>query len=127
MSEDEPVPCTLCGQVPCHWESFGEEIWEHCESQKGKVQTISYKLYTCLRDDVLCRFDRQPLPVCIRGDIITMKMWVFMQHCMMQWKMIKDIVILNIDIFLLFKLTINNHILTTNHFTINTINVCKLY
>jgi len=57
MSEEEPIPCTLCVQVPCDWDTFGEEIWEDCEELKGannkQVRFHAYKLYTCLRHGVL--------------------------------------------------------------------------
>jgi hypothetical protein len=23
--QEEPIPCTICGQVPCDWDTFGEE------------------------------------------------------------------------------------------------------
>ena len=75
VSNDEPVLCSLCGQV-CDWESFGEEIWEECELLKGQgadnkqVWFHAYKMYTCLRHGVLRRFHRRPLPVCIRGEIM---------------------------------------------------------
>lgn len=74
--EEEPIPCTLCGQVPCDWDSFGEEIWEECEALKAQgadnkqVRFHAYKLYTRLRHGILRRFDRRPLPVCVRGEIM---------------------------------------------------------
>jgi hypothetical protein len=74
--EPEPVPCTLCGQVPCDWDSFGEEIFEDCEELKAQgadnkqVRFHAYKLYTRLRHGILRRFDRRPLPVCVRGEIM---------------------------------------------------------
>jgi hypothetical protein len=76
MEHEKPVPCTLCGQVPCDWDTFGEEIWEDCEELKGQgadnkqVRFHAYKLYTCLRHGVLRRFDWRPLPMCIRGEIM---------------------------------------------------------
>ncbi len=76
VCDDEPVLCSLCGQVPCDWESFGEEIWEECELLKNQgadnkqVWFHAYKMYTHLRHSALHRFDRWPLPVCIRGEIM---------------------------------------------------------
>jgi hypothetical protein len=29
-----PVTCELCGQAPCDWDTFGEEIWEECNGLK---------------------------------------------------------------------------------------------
>lgn len=74
--EEDPVPCTLCGQILCDWESFGEEIWEECEGLKDQgadnkqVRFHAYKLYMLLRHGVLHRFDCRPLPVCVRGEIM---------------------------------------------------------
>jgi hypothetical protein len=76
MEQEEPVPCTLCGQEPCDWDTFGEEIWDDCEELKSQgadnkqVRFHAYKLYTRLRHGVLRRFDRRPLPVCVRGEIM---------------------------------------------------------
>ncbi len=33
-SEPDLVLCNLCGQAPCDWENFGEEIWEECNNLK---------------------------------------------------------------------------------------------
>ncbi len=32
--EADPVPCDLCGQTPCDWDVFGEEIWEECNQME---------------------------------------------------------------------------------------------
>ena len=72
----DPVICDLCGQAPCDWESFGEEIWEECNGMKEAgsdnkaVRFHAYTMYTRLRYGVLRRFDRRPLPVCVRGEIM---------------------------------------------------------
>jgi hypothetical protein len=29
-----PATCDLCGQAPCDWELFGEEIWDECNNLK---------------------------------------------------------------------------------------------
>ena len=72
----DPVPCDLCGQTPCDWDVIGEEIWEECNqmkeggSENKAVRYHAYKMYTRLRHGVLRRFDRRPLPVCVRGEIL---------------------------------------------------------
>jgi len=72
----DPIICDLCGQSPCDWDTYGEELWEECNRLKEAgadnkaVCFHAYKLYTRLRHDVLRRFDRRPLPVCVRGEIL---------------------------------------------------------
>jgi len=69
-------PCPLCGQVPCDWIAFGEEISEECdelmEQQRPTKESRfhAYRLYTRLRFGVLRKYDRRPLPVCVRGEIM---------------------------------------------------------
>jgi len=52
-------PCPLCGQDPCDWISFGDEICEECDemmNQKQPTKEIrfhAYKMYTRLRFGVL--------------------------------------------------------------------------
>jgi hypothetical protein len=76
IAEVEPSPCTLCGQVPCDWDTFGEQIWEDCKELKGQgadnkqVRFHAYKQYNRLRHGVLHQFDHRPLPVCVRGEIM---------------------------------------------------------
>jgi hypothetical protein len=71
-----PATCDLCGQAPCDWELFGEQIWEECNSMKEEgsdnkaVRYHAYKLYTSLRHGILRCYDRQPLPVCVHGEIM---------------------------------------------------------
>jgi hypothetical protein len=87
----EPVTCDLCGQTPCEWEVFGEEIWEECNSLKEAdmenkaVRHHAYKMYTRMRHGVLHRFDRRPLPVCIRGEI--MDAWPEADHVYVGFQM----------------------------------------
>jgi hypothetical protein len=72
----DPVACDLFGQAPCDWDSFGEEIWEECNSLKEGgldnkvVRFHAYKLYTRVRHGILHHFDQRPLPICIHGEII---------------------------------------------------------
>jgi hypothetical protein len=76
LAEPDVVTCDLCGQAPCDWDTFGEEIWEECNNMKEAgsdnkaVRFHAYKMYTRLRHGVLRRFDRRPLPVCVRGEIM---------------------------------------------------------
>ncbi len=71
-----PVSCELCGQAPCDWDTFGEEIWEECNGLKEQgienkaVRFHAYKLYTRMRHGILRRFDRRRLPVCVREEIL---------------------------------------------------------
>jgi hypothetical protein len=74
--KEDPVVCNLCSQAPCDWETFGEEIWEECNSLKEggldnkAVRFHAYKMYTHMRHGVLQRFDRRPFSVCVRGEIM---------------------------------------------------------
>jgi hypothetical protein len=76
QSEEEAVACDMYGQVPCDWDTFGEEIWEECHVMKEQgmdnktVRYHAYRMYTRLRHGILCHFDHQPLPVCMRGEIM---------------------------------------------------------
>jgi hypothetical protein len=77
LSEKEDrVVCDLCSQAPCDWETFGEEIWEECNSLKEggldnkAVRFHAYKMYTHMRHGVLQHFDRRPFSVCVRGEIM---------------------------------------------------------
>jgi len=69
-------PCTYCGQYPCDWELFGEDICEECEElveekrTNKEVRFHAYRLYTRMRHGVLRKYDRRPLPVCVRGEIM---------------------------------------------------------
>jgi len=72
----DPIICYLCGQSPCDWDTYGEELWEECNRLKEAgaddkaMRFHAYKLYTRRRHGVLRRFDRRPLPVCARGEIL---------------------------------------------------------
>jgi len=69
-------PCTYCGQNPCDWVRFEVEICEECEQlveenrSNKEVRFHAYRLYTRLRHGVLRKFDRRPLPICVRGEIM---------------------------------------------------------
>jgi hypothetical protein len=71
-----PEPCKLCGQTPCDWISFGDQISEECDemmeqNQPNKqIHYHAYQLYTWLRFGGLCKHDRRPLPVCVCGEIM---------------------------------------------------------
>jgi len=73
--EEGADPCVFCGQAPCDWESFGDMICEECDELKegnienNQIRFHAYKLYTRLRHGVLRRFDRRPLPMCVRSEI----------------------------------------------------------
>ena len=30
----DPIICDLCGQSPCDWDTYGEELWEECNRLK---------------------------------------------------------------------------------------------
>jgi hypothetical protein len=69
-------PCSVCGQVPCDWETFGDKIFDEGMELKGsglennQVQDHAYHHYTLLRHGVLRRHDCHPLPVCVRTEIM---------------------------------------------------------
>jgi hypothetical protein len=69
-------PCTFCSQDPCDWDMFGEEITQECEELQEKklppneIRFHGYKLYTRLKHGVLRRYDRRPLPICVRCEIL---------------------------------------------------------
>jgi hypothetical protein len=64
QSKEELVTCEMCGQGPCDWETFGEEIWEECQGLKEQgmdnkaVRYHTYRMYTRLRHGILRNFDR---------------------------------------------------------------------
>ncbi len=64
----DPVICDLCGQAPCDWESFGEEIWEECNGMKEAgsdnkaVRFHAYTMYTRLRYGVFDALIEDPCP-----------------------------------------------------------------
>jgi hypothetical protein len=72
----DPIIFYLCGQSPCDWDTYGEELWEECNRLKEAgadnkaVCFHAYKLYTWMGRGVLHHFDRRPLPVCARGEIL---------------------------------------------------------
>jgi hypothetical protein len=72
--ENEPMAvcprCDFCGQQPCDWEMFGDQIAEECDEMVEKIRFHGYKLYTRLKHGVLRRYDRRELPVCVRGEIM---------------------------------------------------------
>ncbi|MFO0446623.1 MAG: hypothetical protein ACK51L_03045 [bacterium] len=73
--KEEP-PCELCGQVPCDWQTFSEDICEVCDELKdsglpnNQVRFQAYREYTRLRHGVLRKHDRRPLPFCVRSEIM---------------------------------------------------------
>jgi hypothetical protein len=75
-SDSDPPVCNLCGQAPCDWEQYGEDIWEECNNmkeqgfEKNAVRYHAYKLYTHMRHGVLCHYNQCPLPVCVRGELM---------------------------------------------------------
>jgi len=68
--------CDFCGQQPCDWEMFGDQIAEECDEMvengipKNEIHFHAYKLYTRLKHGVLRRCDCCKLPVCVQGEII---------------------------------------------------------
>jgi hypothetical protein len=69
-------PCVYCGQTPCDWALFKEEIVEECEvleelkHSNKEIRHHAYRLYTRLKHGVLRKYDRRPLPICVRGEIM---------------------------------------------------------
>ena len=69
-------PCDLCGQVPCDWVSYADEICEVCDELKdggmanNQVRFQAYREYTRLKHGILRKYDRRPLPMCVRSEII---------------------------------------------------------
>jgi hypothetical protein len=69
-------PCSFCGQVPCDWDTFGDEIFDEGMQLKdsglenNQVRYHAYRHYTRLRHGVLRKHDRRPLPVCVRTEIM---------------------------------------------------------
>jgi hypothetical protein len=69
-------PCSFCGQVPCDWDTFGDEIFDEGTQLKetglenNQVRYHAYRHYTRLRHGVLRKHDRRPLPVCVRTEIM---------------------------------------------------------
>jgi hypothetical protein len=64
QSVEEVVTGDMCGQGPCDWETFGEEIWEECQGLKDQglgnkaVQYHAYRMHTQMRHGELHSFDR---------------------------------------------------------------------
>jgi len=56
--------------------TFKDEIIEECEVLEEEKQSSkeirhhAYCLYTQLKHGVLCKFDRRPFPICVRGEIM---------------------------------------------------------
>jgi hypothetical protein len=69
-------PCEFCGQVPCDVDTFWDDICEVCDGYKGngldnnQVRFHAYREYTRLMHGVLWRYDRRPLPMCVRSEIM---------------------------------------------------------
>jgi hypothetical protein len=69
-------PCVYCGQNPCDWVMFEEDILEECEvleeekRSNKEIRHHAYRLYTRLKHGVLRKYDRRPLPICVRGEIM---------------------------------------------------------
>ena len=59
----DPIICDLCGQSPCDWDTYIEELWDECNSLKEggadnkAVCFHAYKLYTRMRHGMLRHFD----------------------------------------------------------------------
>ena len=51
------------------------------------VRHHAYKMYTHMRHGVLHHFDRRPLPVCIRGEIMIMDAWPEANHVYVGFQM----------------------------------------
>jgi hypothetical protein len=72
----EKEPCVYCGQIPCDWLTFETEICGECEQLEDEkrnnkeIRHHAYRLYTRLRHGVLRKFDRRPLLICVRGEIM---------------------------------------------------------
>jgi hypothetical protein len=66
--KESPVVCELCGQAPCDWQLFSEEIWEDCNGLKEAgadnkaVRFHAYKMYTGLRHGILQCLIEDPCP-----------------------------------------------------------------
>jgi hypothetical protein len=75
--DDRPKDtCSFCGQVPCDWDTFGDEIFyegmELKESglENNQVCYHAYRHYTHLRHGVYRKHDHHPLPVCAQTEIM---------------------------------------------------------
>jgi hypothetical protein len=61
------VECVICGQTPCDWITFGDELCEECGSLKDQnipnksIRHHAYRTYIRLKLGVLRRYDRCPL------------------------------------------------------------------
>jgi len=70
------VECVICGQTPCDWITFGDELCEECDSLKDQnipnksIRHHAYRTYIRLKLGVLRRYDRRPLPMCVYSEII---------------------------------------------------------
>jgi hypothetical protein len=69
-------PCELCGQAPCDWQTYCEDICQVCDELKdsgvpnNQVRFQAYRECTRLRHGVLCKHDQRPLPFCVRKEIM---------------------------------------------------------
>jgi hypothetical protein len=70
------VEFVICGQTPCDWLTFGEEICEECDSLKEEnipnksIRHHAYKTYIRLKLGVLHCSDHHPLPVYTFSEIM---------------------------------------------------------
>jgi len=70
------VECVICGQTPCDWITFGDELCEECDSLKDQnspnksIRPHAYRTSIRLKLGVLHRYDRRPLPMCVYSEII---------------------------------------------------------
>jgi hypothetical protein len=54
-----PEPCPLCGQVPCDWVTFGDDICQECDEMvdqkvpNKEIRFHAYRMYTRFRFGVL--------------------------------------------------------------------------
>lgn len=62
---DEKEPCVYCGQNPCDWAAFEDEINKECEvleelkRSNKEICHHAYHLYTQLKHGVLHKFDQR--------------------------------------------------------------------
>jgi hypothetical protein len=69
-------PCEFCGQVPCDVVTFWDDICVVCDGYKdngldnNQVRFQAYREYTRLKHGVLRKYDRRPLPMCVRSEIM---------------------------------------------------------
>jgi hypothetical protein len=68
-SKEEP-PCDFCGQVPCDWVIFADDVCDQLKDsgmENNQVRFHAYREYTRLKHGVLHKHDRRPLPIHVFG------------------------------------------------------------